>query len=299
MGEDGGLRKLTEYLNQTRRQAEIAIDTLNAKLFELEEANKMLSTANDELTVENEYYKNLVEQLKVEGTRKSRLQERDDWKALVDSIQTDRVRLQEKNITLAQQLEDAEKEIERLCSVIDVIQTRGAGASVTAADLISSDTENEPRRTEADQVVQPSVINPSPIQTTLSVDTSTPNAFSPRFGSPSHDVVQRLRFELESLKEQRIIDEQMSKSEIACLKEEIARLQTESCTHVNAVSGNEAISARNSRTVGQLSSTQRDAISENNKELNPSKSTAQWSFWDYIFSPSAPVFDNNSKVFRV
>ena len=152
--------------------------------------------------MQNEYYKNLVEQLKVEGTRKSRLQERDDWKALVDSIQTDRVRLQEKNITLAQQLEDAEREIERLCSVVDAMQTRGADASVTAADLISSDTENEPVRADADQAVQPSVINPSPIQTTLSVDTSTPNAFSPRFGSPSHDIVQRLRFELESLKEQ-------------------------------------------------------------------------------------------------
>ena len=39
MSESDGLKKLTEYLNQTRRQAETAIDVLNKKIDEMEQEN--------------------------------------------------------------------------------------------------------------------------------------------------------------------------------------------------------------------------------------------------------------------
>jgi hypothetical protein len=39
MSENDGLKKLTEYLNQTRRQAEAAIDALNIKIQEMKDEN--------------------------------------------------------------------------------------------------------------------------------------------------------------------------------------------------------------------------------------------------------------------
>lgn len=39
MAEGDGLHRLTEYLNQTRRQAEMAIDVLNRKVEEMKEEN--------------------------------------------------------------------------------------------------------------------------------------------------------------------------------------------------------------------------------------------------------------------
>lgn len=87
MSESAGLAKLTEYLNQTRKQAELSIDILNKKISELENENERLSGEKD-------YFHSLTLQLKIENSKKWRLQERDDWKSLVDSIQIDRTRLQ-------------------------------------------------------------------------------------------------------------------------------------------------------------------------------------------------------------
>ena len=40
MSASDGLLKLTEYLNQTRRQAEAAIDVLNSRIEEMKEENE-------------------------------------------------------------------------------------------------------------------------------------------------------------------------------------------------------------------------------------------------------------------
>lgn len=50
--EGEGLRKLTEYLTQTRRQAEAAVDALNGEIAELQETNKRYLQLIDQL--ENE-----------------------------------------------------------------------------------------------------------------------------------------------------------------------------------------------------------------------------------------------------
>ena len=83
MSESDGLSKLAEYLNQTRRQAEQSIDILNAKISELANESEAISSERD-------YFRNYSEQLKLENSQKWRLQERDDWKSLVESVQTDR-----------------------------------------------------------------------------------------------------------------------------------------------------------------------------------------------------------------
>jgi len=84
-----------EYLSTTRRQAELSINILNEKITELTNDNNKFKSSIEELTNERDYYANLAESIQKESTNKSRLQERDDWKCLVESIQSDRSRLQE------------------------------------------------------------------------------------------------------------------------------------------------------------------------------------------------------------
>ena len=114
MSQKEGLAKLTEYLNQTRRQAEASIDVLNAKINELNEDNEKLNG-------EKEYYRQYSEQLKLENSKKWRLQERDDWKSLVDSVQHDRSRLQEECARLEAELEQSRAEVKVLEEEIGVI----------------------------------------------------------------------------------------------------------------------------------------------------------------------------------
>jgi chromosome segregation ATPase len=52
-----GLQKLTEYLNQTRRQADLAIDTLNDKISEMQEENETCLDMIEKLEKERDYYK--------------------------------------------------------------------------------------------------------------------------------------------------------------------------------------------------------------------------------------------------
>lgn len=114
MSESDGLQKLTAYLNQTRRQAEAAVDALNVQIASLRQENEAYEAICKELEEEKEVYRNQVEQLKQEGTMKHRLQERDDWRSLIDSVQKDRSRLQEECNTLETALEMAREEIAAL-----------------------------------------------------------------------------------------------------------------------------------------------------------------------------------------
>lgn len=114
MSESEGLQKLTAYLSQTRRQAEAAIDALNEQIVELKKDNEVCMQVVETLEAERDHFKNLAEQLKQENTTKYRLQERDDWKSLIDSVQKDRSRLQEECNQLESKIEDCTAEIDYL-----------------------------------------------------------------------------------------------------------------------------------------------------------------------------------------
>ena len=107
MSQSEGLAKLTEYLHQTRQQAERSIDTLNERVREVE-------AERDTLREERDYYYNSCEQLKFENSKKGRLQERDEWKALLESVQIDRKRLQEDCYRLNIALEESQAEVKVL-----------------------------------------------------------------------------------------------------------------------------------------------------------------------------------------
>lgn len=109
-----GLVKLTEYLNQTRRQSEMAIDLLNERIHELSTENDKAMKMAEKFEGERDYYRNYAEQLKLQNSKKWKLQERDDWKSLVESVQNDRSRLQEDCIKLKELLDEANHRIEVL-----------------------------------------------------------------------------------------------------------------------------------------------------------------------------------------
>jgi len=53
-----GLIKLTEYLNQTRRQSEMAIDLLNNRIEELSQENERALKIAEKFEGERDYYRN-------------------------------------------------------------------------------------------------------------------------------------------------------------------------------------------------------------------------------------------------
>ena len=130
--------RLTEYLNQTRRQAEQSIDHLNNQLQEKQTELDNHQEVVDHVIGERDYYRNLSEQLKLENSKKWRLNERDDWKSLVESIQADRARLNEEvsrleaellNIQVNARLGNASSGEENLAE-----NAEGAGAGAGAGE---------------------------------------------------------------------------------------------------------------------------------------------------------------------
>ena len=105
MSGQEGLQRLASYLEQTRRQAVASIDVLNARITELNDDLETQKQVSLQMEKERDYYRNLVEQMKLEGTRKWAFQERDDWKALLESTQEDRMRLQEEVDALTAELQ--------------------------------------------------------------------------------------------------------------------------------------------------------------------------------------------------
>jgi len=74
---------------------------------ELVEARHQLGTTQ----VEMEHCMNCIHQLKQENSKKWRVEERDDWKGLVDAIQSDRATLQEENEALQKELKEMRSQL--------------------------------------------------------------------------------------------------------------------------------------------------------------------------------------------
>lgn len=113
MTESEGLAKLTEYLKQTRRQAEIAIDNLNSQLADTRQENELMRNTIVALQKEREENAALIQQLKAGNGSKSKFKERDEWKALVENIQQDRDRLQTEYNHVVSILEEANVDLAR------------------------------------------------------------------------------------------------------------------------------------------------------------------------------------------
>lgn len=120
------MQKLTAYLNQTRRQAEAAVDALNEQIEQLRHENELYAQLCKKVEEEKEYFRVLSEQLKQVGTTKQRLQERDDWRSLIDSVQKDRARLQEQCCALESAVESSNQEILDLRAELERLESEQA-----------------------------------------------------------------------------------------------------------------------------------------------------------------------------
>ena len=114
MTPSDGLQRLSEYLAQTRRQANAAIDILNTKVKELQSTNSELRQRETSLRLERDDYYSQLKLLRAENYTKYQLRERDDWKAVLDNVQKDRNRLFDECEALKMQLNDLRCENERL-----------------------------------------------------------------------------------------------------------------------------------------------------------------------------------------
>ena len=149
--ESEGVARLTAYLQQTKRQAENSIDKMNQHIEELQEDLETSKLVSRQLEQERDYFRNLAEQLREENTKKWRLQERDDWKALLESVQEDRVRLQDECNRLENRVDMAKQLLspDDLHALEESVNAEGQSGSMSSSGGIgenSSITRSPPRR---------------------------------------------------------------------------------------------------------------------------------------------------------
>ncbi|CAM9961441.1 unnamed protein product, partial [Ectocarpus sp. 6 AP-2014] len=99
-----GLERLAGLLAATKENASAEISKLDSQVQALEIERRTLEAALETCRDELGDAKSLVEQLRLENTRKWRVEERDDWRALLDSMQADRTALQRQNDRLEGEL---------------------------------------------------------------------------------------------------------------------------------------------------------------------------------------------------
>ena len=91
--------------------------------------------------------------MKQENSTKWRLQERDDWKALVESVQSDRARIQEMNNELEEKLEQASMVIAQLQKQL------GAKGGATSWSFSSPSKEHEHAASPTDEDGTPRTVS--------------------------------------------------------------------------------------------------------------------------------------------
>lgn len=267
MAESDGLRKLTEYLNQTKRQAENAIDILNIKINELQEQNIELSRHAEAMELERNHYKAYSEQIKSENATKWKLRERDDWKSLVDSIQSDRNRLQDEctvlegeldrvndeNADLRDQLDKTAAALEEVRAQVQQQQENVASSSSSFSTSASnpqgvSGVESDENK-ENDSLSTPSKVAGrsinceavnneaiSPNSERIRTGIQQPTLFSPvydRSGRPiqmpesPHAMARQLKLELKRAQNQLDIEHRLASETLSAKAIEISRLKQE------------------------------------------------------------------------
>ena len=100
MMEDSGIQLLAKHLADIKLQATEERHQNTKKIKTLEHKCATYETEVEEYKQKCAHQENLIHQLRLENTKKWRISERDDWKALVDAVQTDRQRLQLENETV-------------------------------------------------------------------------------------------------------------------------------------------------------------------------------------------------------
>lgn len=193
MDESEGLQKLTEYLKQTRRQAETAIDNLNGQIAALVKENDKLTNVILSLQQERDHFRTQLETIQQFHSTKAIFKERDDWRALVDNIQSDRTRLHEENGELHEQLRESQAIIQDLVKQVEYFREERTHLSMQVEELeqrFHSDQNHKEPDTPTKENIQ---LSPVRIRDGHHID------FFP--GSP-RSVMRQLKFELKKAYEE-------------------------------------------------------------------------------------------------
>ena len=105
----------------------------------LSEENRGLKSKLHACLDELDFRNGQVQQLREENTRKWRVEERNDWKSLVDSVQRDRADLQEANEDLQERMTELEAEVEELRAERDGRNSGGGGSSSSSSSSPSDE----------------------------------------------------------------------------------------------------------------------------------------------------------------
>ncbi|KAJ1397444.1 hypothetical protein B484DRAFT_458698 [Ochromonadaceae sp. CCMP2298] len=235
MSESDGLHKLTQYLNQIRRQAEASIDTLNQQIQELRDENSKCKQDCKTAEAQRDHFKGLA----AGQTTKQRLQERDDWKSLIDSVQKDRSRLQTQCCELEVELEqsrgevaDLEAELRRLSEERSPgslsnhpDQLVGTGEELGSGEAEASSGENKESGLSV-QVLAASSEDSSVSSLMSPVRTIHGREMSLNFSSPV-TVAKQLKVELKRAHSQIELERQQAEAVRLTQKLEILRLKEE------------------------------------------------------------------------
>lgn len=102
---NSGVQAMALHLAKVKRECHEAVETLAEKVKLLEEDKSALLLQLESVLDELDYSNGQVAQLRLENSKKWRVEERNDWMALVDSVQRDRDELQLENERLNKDLE--------------------------------------------------------------------------------------------------------------------------------------------------------------------------------------------------
>jgi hypothetical protein len=94
----------------------------------LSEENARLKNELQACLDELDFRNGLVEQLKIENSKKWRVEERNDWKSLVDSVQRDRDEIRKENDFLVARVDDLETELAALKETCSSSAQRQSGS---------------------------------------------------------------------------------------------------------------------------------------------------------------------------
>ena len=118
---------------KVKRQSKEAVDELTTRSSILAEENRGLKVKLHACLDELDFRNGQVQQLREENTRKWRVEERNDWKSLVDSVQRDRAELQEANEDLQERCEELETEVAELRAELESSRSSSSSSSSSSS----------------------------------------------------------------------------------------------------------------------------------------------------------------------
>lgn len=151
-GSSESVQVLAHHLSKLKQQSKATIERLEDRALQLESENESLKQQLQACLDELDLAIGQVAQLKMENTKKWRVEERNDWKALVDSVQRDRDDLRDANEALHQKIAELtteQNELGRQSNLPDPGRPQPGPSRIEPSTPVSSTLRKELHETRA------------------------------------------------------------------------------------------------------------------------------------------------------